>query len=143
MGLPTAKKRLIWFDLTLGRERFLGFEFDKKILGGWPGSFGCFAGVFEGGSGKSCVSWWSFAGEFVVNEWWIVVRRWLLFERRKFSIFSNFIFGRTSSMRWRFTPERHGRAESNGIFAAAKMTHLSDDRTVAKMGHPATPRHCY
>ena len=60
-----------------------------------------------------------------MNVWWIVVRRWLLFERRKFSIFSNFIFGRTSSMRWRFTPERHGRAESNGIFAAAKMTHRS------------------
>ena len=28
-----------------------------------------------------------------------------------------------------------GEFESNGIFAAAKMTHLSDDKTVAKMGH--------
>jgi hypothetical protein len=27
-------------------------------------------------------------------------------------------------------------APRNGIFAAAKMTHLSDDKTVAKMGHP-------
>ena len=28
------------------------------------------------------------------------------------------------------------RVESVGIFAAAKMAHLSDDKTVAKMGHP-------
>jgi hypothetical protein len=34
----------------------------------------------------------------VVIVWWIVVRRWRLFERRKFSTFSNFIFGWTSSM---------------------------------------------
>ena len=26
---------------------------------------------------------------------------------------------------------------SIGIFAAAKMAHLSDDKTVAKMGHPS------
>jgi len=26
--------------------------------------------------------------------------------------------------------------ESVGIFAAAKMAHLSDDKAVAKMGHP-------
>ena len=27
--------------------------------------------------------------------------------------------------------------ENVGIFAAAKMAHLSDDKTVAKMGHPS------
>jgi hypothetical protein len=52
-------------------------------------------------------------------------------------------------MTCRFPPDRHGRAESNGIFAAAKMTQrsspqrasspgtpISDDKTVAKMGPP-------
>jgi hypothetical protein len=35
-----------------------------------------------------------------------------------------------------FHRDRHGRAESNGIFAAAKMTYLSRDETAPKMGHP-------
>ena len=30
-----------------------------------------------------------------------------------------------------------GRMGQPGIFAAAKMTHLSNDETVAKMGHPS------
>jgi len=30
----------------------------------------------------------------------------------------------------------HGQVESIGIFTAVKMAHLSDDETVAKMGHP-------
>jgi hypothetical protein len=38
------------------------------------------------------------AGGFVVIVWWIVVRRWRLFERGKFFTFSNFIFGWTSSI---------------------------------------------
>jgi hypothetical protein len=29
-----------------------------------------------------------------------------------------------------------GELRVTGIFAAAKMTHLIDDKTVAKMGHP-------
>ncbi len=33
-------------------------------------------------------------------------------------------------------PWQHGQVESIGIFTAVKMTHLSDDETVAKMGHP-------
>jgi hypothetical protein len=41
--------------LLLEGRGFLGFEFEKKILGGWGVSFGCFAGVFNGGSEKSCV----------------------------------------------------------------------------------------
>jgi hypothetical protein len=28
-----------------------------------------------------------------------------------------------------------------GIFAAAKITHLGDDKTVAKMGHPIDANH--
>ena len=43
------------FDLTLGEEMVFAFEFDKKDLGDRGAIFGCFAGVFEGGSGKSCV----------------------------------------------------------------------------------------
>jgi len=42
------------FDLTLVDKWFLGFEFDKKNLGDRGAIFGCFAGVFEGVSGKSC-----------------------------------------------------------------------------------------
>ena len=33
-------------------------------------------------------------------------------------------------------PWQHGQVESIGIFTAVKMAHLSDDETVAKMGHP-------
>src|ERR1700722_4221632 len=36
----------------------------------------------------------------------------------------------------RLRPDGMGECKSIGIFAAAKMTHLSDDKTVAKMGHP-------
>jgi len=34
----------------------------------------------------------------VVIVWWIVVWRWRLFERQKFSTFSNFIFGWTDAV---------------------------------------------
>ena len=37
---------------------------------------------------------------------------------------------------FRLRPDGMGEFRGIGIFAAAKMTHLSDDKTVAKMGHP-------
>jgi hypothetical protein len=54
---------------------------------------------------------------------------------RKFSTFLKFIFGWANWM-VASRPWRHWRGESIGIFTAVKMAHLSDDETVAKMGHP-------
>ena len=36
----------------------------------------------------------------------------------------------------RLKPSGMGEVRGIGIFAAAKIAHLSDDETVAKMGHP-------
>lgn len=35
-----------------------------------------------------------------------------------------------------YKPDGMGEFGVSGFFAAAKMPHLSDDKTVAKMGHP-------
>jgi hypothetical protein len=50
----------------------------EKIAPQMPGTFASFAGVFEGGFGKSGVLTWFFGGEFVVNLWWNVVGNRLL-----------------------------------------------------------------
>jgi hypothetical protein len=44
----------------------------------------------------------------VVIVWWIVVRKMALIWALKFFTFSNFIFGRTSSMMWAARPSYHG-----------------------------------
>ena len=56
--------------LLVGRC-FLGFEFDKKFLADQVAIFGCFAGVFEGGSEKivrflMVICWW-ICGDCVVD----------------------------------------------------------------------------
>jgi hypothetical protein len=75
----------------------------------------------------------------MVNLWWIPGENVVLIDTflasEKFPLFLNLFFGWTNWMvvSW---PSPHGQVESIGIFAAAKMAHLSDDETVAKMGHP-------
>jgi len=45
----------------------------EKSPGGGRGFFCVFAGIFEGGFGKRVFWMWFFAGEIVVDWWWIVV----------------------------------------------------------------------
>jgi hypothetical protein len=56
-------------------------NFSKKIRARQPAGIGVFARVFEGGFGKSRVSWWCFCGEFVVDCVVNVVRWMVCFQR--------------------------------------------------------------
>src|SRR5271156_6268493 len=57
----------------------------------WPG-FRCFAGVFEGGCGKSAFFWMVFCGELMVICGGVVVPGWLVFGRLIYVTFLKFIF---------------------------------------------------
>jgi hypothetical protein len=65
--------------LLVGRG-FLGSNLTKKILAGWLRVLAVLRAFLRGVLEIRVFFDGNFAGEFVVIVWWIVVRRWCLFE---------------------------------------------------------------
>jgi hypothetical protein len=80
--------------------------------------FVVFAGVFEGGRGKSGCGVWFLGGEIVVNAWWNVDEKNGVFEDEKYASFSDYFLVTDS----RVEADSKGKDEMRGFFTAFRMT---------------------